>query len=82
VYIADAVTSVSGCVDRDGIPKAQIANIGTPAAICISPGTHQYLFRRAGKLAKEFSIVNAIACRNENELGGQSTNDYRPTTND
>jgi hypothetical protein len=96
VYVADAGNKRIQVFDRDGNPKAQIANIGTPAAICISPGGHQYLFSsnsndtetldngeiykleldgrivgrfgRAGKLAKEFGIVNAIDCRSENEL--------------
>jgi hypothetical protein len=96
VYVADAGNKRIQVFDRDGNPKAQIANVGTPAAICISPGAHQYLFSsnsndtetldngeiyklelnggivgkfgRAGKLPKEFGIVNAIDCRTENEL--------------
>jgi hypothetical protein len=71
-------------------------NVGTPTAICITPGPRQYLyiahtgdpdgmedaaiykvgldgkivgkFGRAGKLPKEFGLVNSIDCRNENEL--------------
>jgi hypothetical protein len=71
--------------------------VGSPAAICITPGRRQILyssnsnppddidangeiykleltgqiageFGRAGKLPKEFGTVNAIDCRNENEL--------------
>jgi hypothetical protein len=76
------------------------SNIGTPAAICISAGSHQYLyssnsnetetldngeiykleldgrivgkFGRAGKLPKEFGIVNAIDCRNETNCSSAS----------
>jgi DNA-binding beta-propeller fold protein YncE len=96
VYVADAGNKRIQVFDGDGNPKAQIANIGVPAAICITPAAHQYLytsnsndtetldngeiykleldgrivgkFGRAGKLPKEFGIVNAIDCRNENEL--------------
>jgi DNA-binding beta-propeller fold protein YncE len=96
VYVADAGNKRIQVFDGDGNPKAQITNIGTPAAICVSPGSHQYLyssnsndtetldngeiykleldgrivgkFGRAGKLPKEFGIVNAIDCRSENEL--------------
>jgi DNA-binding beta-propeller fold protein YncE len=96
VYVADAGNKRIQVFDGRGTPKAQIANIGTPAAICITPGAHQYLyssnsndaesldngeiykleldgkivgkFGRAGRLPKEFNMVNAIDCRSENEL--------------
>jgi len=96
VYVADAGNKRIQVFDGRGTPKAQIANIGTPAAICITPGAHQYLytsnsndadsldngeiykleldgkvvgkFGRAGRLQKEFNMVNAIDCRSENEL--------------
>jgi len=94
--VADAGNKRIQVFDSRGTPKAQIANIGTPAAICITPGAHQYLytsnsndadsldngeiykleldgkvvgkFGRAGRLQKEFNMVNAIDCRSENEL--------------
>jgi DNA-binding beta-propeller fold protein YncE len=96
VYVADAGNKRIQVFDGDGNPKAQIANVGTPAAICITPGAHQYLytsnsndgesldngeiykleldgkivgkFGRAGRLPKEFNMVNAIDCRSDNEL--------------
>jgi DNA-binding beta-propeller fold protein YncE len=96
VYVADAGNKRIQVFDANGAPKAQIANVGTPAAICITPGAHQYLytsnsndaesldngeiykleldgriigkFGRAGRLPKEFNMVNAIDCRSENEL--------------
>ena len=96
VYVADAGNKRIQVFDGRGTPKAQIANIGTPAAICITPGAHQFLyssnsndsesldngeiykleldgkivgkFGRAGRLPKEFNMVNAIDCRSENEL--------------
>jgi hypothetical protein len=103
VYVADAGNRRIQVFDGDGNIKSQIANIGVPSALCITPGTHQYLyssnsndpetlddgeiykleldgkivgrFGRAGRLPKEFGAVNAIDCRNENELFvGELTN--------
>jgi len=82
--------------DGNGTFKKQFLNVGTPTAICITPGPQQFLyiahtgdpegmedaaiqkvdldgkvlgkFGRAGKLAKEFGLVNSIDCRNDNEL--------------
>ena len=96
VYVADAGNKRIQVFDGNGTPKAQIANIGIPAAICITPGAHQYLytsnsndgesldngeiykleldgrivgkFGKAGRLPKEFNMVNAIDCRSENDL--------------
>jgi hypothetical protein len=103
VYVADAGNKRIQVFDGDGTFKTAIANVGTPYAICITPGAHQYLyssnsndpetmdngeiykleldgrivgkFGRAGKLPKEFGMVNSIDCRNENELYvGELTN--------
>jgi len=30
--------------DREGTFKTQLVNVGSPAAICITPGAHQYLY--------------------------------------
>jgi hypothetical protein len=96
VYVADGGNKRIQVFDADGNPKAQISGVGVPAAICITPGAHQYLyvsnsndaetldngeiykmeldgkivgkFGRAGRVPKEFNMVNAIDCRSENEL--------------
>ena len=96
VYVADGGNKRIQVFDGDGNPTAQIAIVGVPAAICITPGAHQYMyvsnsndaesldngeiykmeldgkivgkFGRAGRLPKEFNMVNAIDCRSENEL--------------
>jgi hypothetical protein len=44
LYVADKGNNRIQVLDNDGNPKAQYANIGTPAAICISSGAHQYLY--------------------------------------
>jgi len=44
VYVADAGNKRIQVFSGDGTFKTEIANIGSPSAICISPGTHQYLY--------------------------------------
>ncbi|MEI9974487.1 MAG: peptidyl-alpha-hydroxyglycine alpha-amidating lyase family protein [Ignavibacteriota bacterium] len=44
VYVADLGNKRIQVFDNDGNFKTQIAGIGTPWAICISPGSHQYLY--------------------------------------
>jgi NHL repeat len=44
VYVADAGNKRIQIFDGDGTFKSAITSVGTPYAICISPGQHQYLF--------------------------------------
>ncbi len=44
VYVADLGNKRIQVFDNDGNFKSQIANVGAPWAICISPGAHQYLY--------------------------------------
>jgi hypothetical protein len=44
VYVADSGNKRIQVFDSDGNVKTQIANVGSPAAICITSGTHQYLY--------------------------------------
>ena len=44
VYVADAGNKRIQIFDGDGNFKSAITGVGTPYAICISPGQHQYLF--------------------------------------
>src|SRR5262249_39346086 len=96
LYVADARNKRIQVFDGEGTFKPQIANVGTPQALCVSGGSPQYLyssnsndpesmdggeiykialsgqvagkFGRAGKLPREFGIVNAIDCRTESDL--------------
>ena len=96
LYVADAGNNRIQVFDGEGTFKSEIANIGTPQAVCVSGGATQYLYRsnsndpesmdhgeiykirlngqiagkfgKAGKLPKEFGIVNSIDCRTENDL--------------
>lgn len=44
VYVADSGNRRIQVFDGDGTFKAQFLNVGTPAAVCITPGPHQYLY--------------------------------------
>jgi len=44
VYAADPGNKRIQIFDGDGVYKNQIVNIGSPAAVCISQGAHQYLY--------------------------------------
>jgi hypothetical protein len=42
--VADVGNKRIQVFDGDGNVKSQITNVGTPAAMCITPGPHQYLY--------------------------------------
>jgi len=44
VYVADLGNKRIQVFDNDGNFKTQFSDVGAPWAICISPGTHQYLY--------------------------------------
>jgi NHL repeat len=44
LYVADLGNQRIQVFDNEGNVKSQITGVGTPWAICISPGAHQYLF--------------------------------------
>jgi DNA-binding beta-propeller fold protein YncE len=44
VYVADAGNKRIQVFDGDGTFKTAITNVGTPYAMCITPGSHQYLY--------------------------------------
>ena len=44
VYVADSANKRIQVFDGEGTFKTQILNVGNPAAICITPGSHQYLY--------------------------------------
>lgn len=44
VYVADTGNKRIQVFDNNGAFKTQYVNAGSPAAICISPGAHQYLY--------------------------------------
>jgi DNA-binding beta-propeller fold protein YncE len=44
VYVADTGNQRIQVFDRDGAFKTQLTGVGAPAALCITPGPHQYLY--------------------------------------
>ncbi|MDP9170972.1 MAG: peptidyl-alpha-hydroxyglycine alpha-amidating lyase family protein, partial [Acidobacteriota bacterium] len=44
VYVADLGNKRIQIFDNNGTFKSQISNAGAPWAVCISPGSHQYLY--------------------------------------
>ena len=44
VYVADSGNKRIQVFDSDGTFKTQFLDVGAPAAICITPGAHQYLY--------------------------------------
>jgi sugar lactone lactonase YvrE len=96
VYVGDEGNKRIQVFDTEGTFKTQFQNVGTPTALCITPGPQQFLyvahtgdpegmddaaiykldlkgnmlgkFGSAGKLPKEFGLVNSIDCRNPNEI--------------
>jgi len=44
VYVADSGNKRIQVFDRDGTFKTQFLNVGSPAAMCITSGAHQYLY--------------------------------------
>jgi hypothetical protein len=44
IYVADKGNNRIQVFDNDGTFKTEITGVGSPAAICISPGSHPYLY--------------------------------------
>jgi hypothetical protein len=44
VYVADEGNRRIQVFDREGVFKKQFVNVGTPTAICVTPGPRQYLY--------------------------------------
>jgi NHL repeat len=44
VYVADGGNKRIQVFDGEGTFKSQLADVGAPSAICITPGPHQYLY--------------------------------------
>jgi len=44
VYVADAGNKRIQVFDGDGTYKTEIGNVGSPSALCMTPGPHQYLY--------------------------------------
>jgi hypothetical protein len=54
VYVGDRGNSRIQVFDNDGKFKTQIQGVGVPTAICISPGSHPYLYSSNSSGASDF----------------------------
>jgi DNA-binding beta-propeller fold protein YncE len=60
VYIADAANKRIQVFDGDGNFKSQISEVGSPAALCITPGTRQYLYSSNSNPAEDIDANGEI----------------------
>ena len=68
VYVADSGNKRIQVFDGDGIFKTQFANVGTPSALCITPGPRQYLYTSNSNPPEDIDTAGEIY---KLELGGR-----------
>src|SRR6202171_2394263 len=68
VYVADAGNRRIQVFDGDGNFKTQFLNVGTPSAICITPGPRQYLYSSNSNPPNNLDVGGEIY---KLELGGR-----------
>jgi hypothetical protein len=68
VYVADAGNRRIQVFDGDGNFKGQFLNVGTPSAICITPGPRQYLYSSNSNPPNNLDVDGEIY---KLELGGR-----------
>jgi DNA-binding beta-propeller fold protein YncE len=60
VYVADSGNRRIQVFDGDGTFKTQFLNAGTPSAICITPGAHQYLYSSNSNPPEDIDVNGEI----------------------
>jgi hypothetical protein len=60
VYVADRGNKRIQVFDRDGNFKTYFSNVGSPSAICITPGEHQYLYSSNSNPASDIDANGEI----------------------
>ena len=60
VYVADSGNKRIQVFDSDGNFKTQIGDVGSPAAICITPGARQYLYSSNSNPPEDFDANGEI----------------------
>jgi DNA-binding beta-propeller fold protein YncE len=60
VYVADAGNRRIQVFDGDGTFKTQFLNAGTPAAVCITSGAHQYLYSSNSNPLEDLDVNGEI----------------------
>ncbi|MCU1336728.1 MAG: repeat containing protein [Bryobacterales bacterium] len=60
VYVADSGNKRIQVFDGEGTFKTQIVNVGTPAALCITPGPRQYLYSSSSNPPENIDVDGEI----------------------
>src|SRR5215470_1239262 len=60
VYVADSTNKRIQVFDNNGTFKTQYANVGTPTALCITPGPNQFLYSSNSNPPEDFDVAGEI----------------------
>jgi DNA-binding beta-propeller fold protein YncE len=60
VYVADGGNKRIQVFDNNGTFKTQFTNVGTPAALCLTPGPNQFLYSSNSNPPEDFDIGGEI----------------------
>src|SRR6266581_5963312 len=60
VYVADSTNKRIQVFDNNGSFKTQYTNVGTPTALCITPGPNQFLYSSNSNPPEDFDIGGEI----------------------
>ena len=60
VYVADSTNKRIQVFDNNGTFKTQYTNVGTPTALCITPGPNQFLYSSNSNPPEDFDIGGEI----------------------
>jgi DNA-binding beta-propeller fold protein YncE len=60
VYVADRGNKRIQIFDADGTFKSQITTVGAPAALCITPGSRQYLYASNSNPPEDIDVAGEI----------------------
>jgi NHL repeat len=60
VYVADSGNKMIHVFDNSGTFKTQYTNVGTPSALCITPGPNQFLYSSNSNPPEDFDAAGEI----------------------
>jgi hypothetical protein len=60
VYVADSTNKRIEVFDNNGTFKTQYTNVGTPTALCITPGPNQFLYSSNSNPPEDFDVAGEI----------------------
>ena len=60
VYVADSGNKRIQVFDNNGTFKTQFSNVGTPTALCITPGPNQFMYSSNSNPPEDFDVAGEI----------------------